>query len=197
MPLLFESISHGEVPFGFFNIETDMILLDNYFFFASDVSNHISEMAELSYGNSHIQTWKGYVMELKKIGNLMGAISGIDLRGFIGEVYSYFPFPHEPDKFKQNPEGFKTRRLMESIIEKYAASSDIEVSIDENTWTISIGEYKFSKYGFQELIRYLWLGGYPRWKDDIKPDYIIRMKDKVESSHYPIFFGIKELLERT
>jgi hypothetical protein len=28
MPLEFESISHGRVAFGFFNIETDMILLN-------------------------------------------------------------------------------------------------------------------------------------------------------------------------
>lgn len=36
MPLAFESISHGTLPFGFFNIESDMLLLDHYFFFASD-----------------------------------------------------------------------------------------------------------------------------------------------------------------
>lgn len=196
MPLLFHSISHGEVPFGFFNIETDMILLDNYFFFASDMSNYISEMADMLKGDTLLQSWDIYILEIKDIGNLMGAISGIDLRGFIGEVYSHFPFPHEPDKFRQNPEGFKTRELMESIIKKYAYPSNIKVSIDENTWTITIGAYMFSKYDFQELIRYLWLGGYPRWKDSIRPKYIIRMKDKVENSVYPMFEGIKEVLER-
>lgn len=196
MPLLFESISHGEVPFGFFNIETDMILLDNYFFFASDVSNNVSEMAGMSPGNARSQDWETYMLDPQKIGNLMGAIAGIDLRGFIGEVYSLFPFPHEPDKFRQNPEGFKTRAMMEDIIKRYAGPSHIKVIIDETTWTISIGEYRFSRQGFHELIRYLWLGGYPRWKDSLRPDYIMRMKEKVEKTHYPLFDGINAILKR-
>ncbi|MCX8110149.1 MAG: hypothetical protein N3D15_02740 [Syntrophorhabdaceae bacterium] len=196
MPLLFESISHGEVPFGFFNIETDMILLDNYFFFASDVSDHISEMAVMSQGNARPQNWETYILDPQKIGNLMGAIAGIDLRGFIGEVYSLFPFPHEPDKFKQNPEGFKTRAMMEDIIKRYTEPSHIKVIIDEDTWTISIGGYRFSRQGFHELIRYLWLGGYPRWKDSLRPDYIVRMKETVEKTHYPLFDGINKILER-
>ena len=36
MPLEFQSISHGKIAFGFFNIETDMILLGHYFLFARD-----------------------------------------------------------------------------------------------------------------------------------------------------------------
>ncbi|MGD2186296.1 MAG: hypothetical protein PVI71_09215 [Desulfobacterales bacterium] len=32
MPLAFESLSHGSIAFGFFNIETDMLLLENYFY---------------------------------------------------------------------------------------------------------------------------------------------------------------------
>lgn len=195
MPLLFESISHGEVPFGFFNIETDMVLLDNFFFFASDVSARISELSDLSMGNFPSQHWEVYVIESYKIGNLMGAIAGIDFHGFIGEIYSHFPFPHEPDKFKQNPEGFKTRTLVEEIVKKYASPSNIKISIDEGSWTISIGKYVFSRDGFHKLLRYLWLGGYPRWKDNIRPDYIIRMKDKVEHSNYPLFFGIKGMFE--
>ena len=32
MPSSFPSKSHGQIPIGFFNIETDMFLLDRYFF---------------------------------------------------------------------------------------------------------------------------------------------------------------------
>ncbi len=46
MPLLFQSLSHGEIPFGFFNIETDMILLNNYFIFASDMADNVIRLAE-------------------------------------------------------------------------------------------------------------------------------------------------------
>jgi hypothetical protein len=31
MPLAFQSLSHGTITFGFFNIESDMLLLDRYF----------------------------------------------------------------------------------------------------------------------------------------------------------------------
>ncbi|MBC8441147.1 MAG: hypothetical protein H8D87_15855 [Deltaproteobacteria bacterium] len=34
MPLSFTSKSHGNIAFGFFNIESDMLLLEKYFFFA-------------------------------------------------------------------------------------------------------------------------------------------------------------------
>ena len=37
MPLAFESTTHGTVAFGFFNIDSDMLLLENRFFFATDL----------------------------------------------------------------------------------------------------------------------------------------------------------------
>jgi hypothetical protein len=39
MPLSFESRSHGPVAFGFFNIESDMLLLERTFFSAT-ISAH-------------------------------------------------------------------------------------------------------------------------------------------------------------
>ena len=46
MPLAFESLSHGTIAFGFFNIDSDMLLLDKYFLFGSDFCEHIVAMAE-------------------------------------------------------------------------------------------------------------------------------------------------------
>ena len=45
MPLSFESMSHGTIAFGFFNIESDMLLCDRYFFFADDFCVKIGQMA--------------------------------------------------------------------------------------------------------------------------------------------------------
>ena len=45
MPLAFQSKSHGSVAFGFFHIETDMLLLDRCFFFCTDFCRVLSEMA--------------------------------------------------------------------------------------------------------------------------------------------------------
>ena len=191
MPLLFKSLNHGEIPFGFFNIETDMILLNNYFFFASDFSGHIIEMAGKGLNESSDMAWNAYVLEEKDIGNLMAAISGVYFSGFIGDVYGHFPFPHEPEKFKQNPEGYKTRELIDGIIKRYASLTKIPVIAAISSREIKIGEYMFSRAGFHELLAYLWMGGYPRWKDGVRPDYILKMKESVKWSAHHLFEGIR------
>ena len=94
MPILFASESHGQIPVGFFNIETDMLLMDRYFFFTTDFCEWIIE-------------WTGYediirdekpiyvIQDRELIGNLSGAIHGYQFTGFIGPVYKHFPFPGE------------------------------------------------------------------------------------------------------
>lgn len=190
MPLLFQSLSHGEIPFGFFNIETDMILLNDYFFFASDMADHVVRLAEDQDDSQREYPWSVYILETGQIGNLMGAISGVVFDGFIGEVYTHFPFPHEAEKFKQNPEGYKTRDLIEKIITRYTDSTTINVTVDRAGQEMGIGEYRFSRLGFHALLGYLWAGGYPRWKDGIRPSYIVRMKNAVKRSSNPLFRNI-------
>ena len=186
MPLLFKSLNHGDVAFGFFNIETDMILLDNYFFFASDVSDHVIELASHRPDENCTMVWNGYILAEKQIGNLMGAITGVDLRGFIGEVYGHFPFPCVQEEFKQHPEGYTNRELVENIARRYAPSTKIKVVTDLAAQAIRIGDYLFDKPVFKELLTYLWAGGYPRWMDGVRPGYIVRMKECVERSAYPL-----------
>ena len=43
MPISFPSKSHGQIPIGFFNIETDMLLMDHYFFFSTDFCEWVVE----------------------------------------------------------------------------------------------------------------------------------------------------------
>ena len=190
MPLEFDSLSHGRIAFGFFNIETDMVLLQHYFLFAQDFCDYISKIAEAPLKETYESSWSIYLIgNNSDVGNLMGAIYGIDLRGFIGEVYKIFPFPEEREKFKQNPEGFKTRPLIEKVIQKYGKKMDIQFSIDPKNDKIGIGEYFFDRTSFQELIKYIWLGGFPRWKDGIRPDYVLKMKGMIENSKNPLFNG--------
>ena len=116
MPLEFESISHGPIAFGFFNIETDLILLNHYFLFAEDFCHSVSSIAEGQINGTYKASWNIYLFELReKIGNLMGAIHGVDHSGFIGEVYRHFPFPKKRTEFKQKPDGFKRRPEIEEI----------------------------------------------------------------------------------
>lgn len=191
MPLQFESISHGKIAFGFFNIETDMILLEHYFLFAQDFCDHISKLAEGPLKEIYESSWDIYLIENNlDVGNLMGAIYGIDLRGFIGEVYKLFPFPKHQKDFKQKPEGFKNRILIDELTQKYAKRFNILFVTHQKDNTIGIGEYLFNRTSFQELITYIWLGGFPRWKDGIRPDYVLRMKKMIEQSKNLVFEGL-------
>ena len=48
MPLAFDSISHGSIAFGFFNIESDMLLLDlTQFEFFRDILSPANLQREL------------------------------------------------------------------------------------------------------------------------------------------------------
>jgi hypothetical protein len=189
MPLEFESTSHGRIAFGFFNIETDMVLLNHYFLFAKDVCHYIIQATE-NDNEGYKASWECYRIEERDIGNLMGAIYGIDHRGFIGEVYKLFPFPREREGFKQKPEGFKTRPQIEELIQKYGRRITISFVIDQRDDKALIGEYVFSRTAFQELIKYVWMGGFPRWKDAIRPDYVMAMKGMIEQSKKRIFDGL-------
>lgn len=188
MPLEFESLSHGKIAFGFFNIETDLILLNQYFLFAGDFCNYISCASEKP--DEFFETsWEAFEVEPRNIGNLMGAIHGIDHSGFIGEVYRLFPFPEYQEDFKQKPEGDQTRTKIETVILKYGKKVHIRFEINLKDNRITIGEYIFNPTAFRELIRYVWRGGLPRWKDHSRPDDVVTMKEKIEKSKNPLFYG--------
>lgn len=191
MPLAFKSLSHGEIAFGFFNIESDMLLLNNYFMFSTDFCSYISKAAAESRSTIE-QEWIIYsIADQSDIGDLMGAIHGIHFSGFIGEVYKLFPFPDAPEDFKQKPEGIKTRSLIEDIVTKYGQETGIMFKIDPANETIGIGEYQFDTANFHALIKYVWEGGMPRWKDNDPPDYVRNMKCIIHSSSNAMFQGIR------
>lgn len=193
MPLSFPSLSHGEIAFGFFNIESDMVLLNNYFLFANDFCKHLSKLTFQTPEEQLQMDWDLYILERKDIGNLMGAINGVDLTGFIGETYQLFPFPGEPHLFRQNPEGYKTREIIKTLIGKYAKLSRIAVIVDNSGLTVTIGEYKFSRDVFHKLVQYVWVGGYPLWKDGVRPDYVLEMKANILRSAHPLFTSMTAL----
>ena len=188
MPLAFKSISHGAIAFGFFNIESDMLLLDRYFFFATEFCGHLIEIAEKNPQGSCETLWEVYSISAPEdIGDLMGAIHGVHYTGFIGEVYRKFPFPKRPEDFRQKPEGDRTRDEIERIIKEFADPFETAFIIGGEKGEISIGPYRFTRPGFQELIKYVWQGGYPRWKDEIRPAYAAAMHEKVLQNRNGIF----------
>ena len=73
---------------------------------------------------------------------------------------------------------------------KYAEPLEIHVKVDNVRAEIQVGDYRFSSTQFQELIDYVWRGGYPRWKDDIRPAYVKTMHKKILQNCKGIFEGI-------
>jgi len=184
MPLAFESLSHGTVAFGFFNIESDMLLLEQYFFFATDFCRQISQIPV-------DDSWEGFwIPKREDVGDLMGAIHGVRHTGFIGDVYRRFPFPSRAEEFAQRPEGFRTRPVMEALIAKYATVARIPFVFHAHAGEVAIGDYRFTRAWFHELIRYVWNGGMPRWRGQERPDYVKDMKARIEGHPTGIFEGV-------
>jgi hypothetical protein len=191
MPLTFESLSHGTIAFGFFNIESDMLFCDHYFFFADEFCETVVEMVEHAGEQVYQTVW--HIREIanaEDIGDLMGAIHGVRFTGFIGELYRRFPFPRQPEAFKQNPEGAQTQSLVTEIISKYARNKEIQIAVDNEKMETTIGPYHFNRNQFQELLKYVWRGGFPRWKNDTRPAYVTAMKNIIMSNSSGVFCDI-------
>jgi hypothetical protein len=180
MPLPHNSLSHGTIPFGFFNIETDMLLLDRLFFFADQFCSAVTDLARSTPSSSTSLSRSGYrIDDPVKLGNLHGAITGHDLSGFIGSTYRLYPFPLRPEGFKQNPEGNETQTEIRALMEDHGSPVDIEVTWHAAAREISVDEYRFDPAGFDSLIAYVYRGGYPRWKDDVRPGYVTAMMSRL------------------
>ncbi|WP_455393072.1 hypothetical protein [[Eubacterium] cellulosolvens] len=163
-----------------------MILIHNYFIFASDFCNWLIEWTK---GKGDLNTKKEIyiIKDPKDIGDLMGAIGGLVFTGFIGEVYKKYPFPDKPGDFRQKPEGFKTRKNIEKIIKEYAAFERIEITSSKKGKTIAIGDYVFSSEHFHEVISYIWRGGMPKWRGNERPKYVKEMMKAVITSQNWLF----------
>ncbi|RTZ96091.1 MAG: hypothetical protein DSY90_11595 [Deltaproteobacteria bacterium] len=191
MPLAFHSLSHGNVAFGFFNIESDMLLLEKYFFFSTVFCRCLSRYAHQADNPPPTVFLPGFVIDLpENIGDLMGAIHGIRYTGFIGDVYRRFPFPGDPRDFRQNPLGADSQETLKSLIVPYARGIDIPMAERADGYEIAIGDYRFSRSSFHQLIQYVWKGGYPRWKDNLQPDYVQAMKASLLQSRRHMFDGL-------
>ena len=190
MPLSFRSENFGNIAFGFFNIESDMLLLENYFFFADEFCHWMEQMAKANDQEQHHFKYPVFtIADPKDIGDLMGAIHGIHFQGFIGRLYTHFPFPDDPQAFKQNPDGHQTRAVVIPEIERVSEKVDLSIKMQKNE-QVCMGPYVFDKTVFHELILYVWRGGYPRWKNEIRPTYVLAMRECLQKTPNTFFKGV-------
>ena len=188
MPLSFESISHGSVAFGFFNIDVDLLLLDRALFFADGFARAVEELAGADGGGAAVSHIDGYrAAAPDRLGSTMGAIHGADRRGLIGEVYEHFAFPARPEDFRQHPDGAANRPVVEPMLVRWTAPERHAVEVDPDERTVAIAGLTFEWPWFQELVAYVWRGGYPRWLDERRPGYMIPMREAVRASAHPLF----------
>jgi hypothetical protein len=171
-----------------------MLLLEQYFLFGSEFCDHIIEMTEHFYDDALTADWPVYAIEDRaKIGDLMGAIHGICHSGFIGELYRRYPFPKKPELFKQKTTGYLNQDVVRDMITAYARQVRLPVVMNHRALEVDIGEYKFNRQTFQKLIKYVWGGGYPGWQDDIRPDYVLKMRAKIEGRAKGLFEAMQFL----
>jgi len=66
----------------------------------------------------------------------------------------------------------------------------IDEGYDNEKLETAIGPYRFNRTQFQELLKYVWRGGYPRWKNDTRPAYVTEMKNKILRNSKGVFRDI-------
>jgi hypothetical protein len=190
MPHAFASLSHDDIAFGFFHAETDLLILDRYFVFAGDFCRWVAELADAFPGKPLGTAWEVRILKDEDIGSLLGAVHGTDFTGLMGDIYLAFPLPADTKNCGQNPEGHRTRGIIEEIIDRYSPPVMVSILIDADGSTVEIGDYLFTRENFQQMLRYVWTGGYADWKAGRRPSYVTRMVERIGTSRHPLFEGI-------
>lgn len=191
MPLAFNSQSHGTVAFGFFHIETQLLLLQEIFFWAQDFCAMAQSLARAPKEQVFSDHMAGFgVRGRENLGDLHGAIGGHELGGFIGALYSKEPFPRSQDAFRQKTQGRLSAREVSQRALEYGSPEDIPVSADPQTSRFSIGGYGFNRAGLWELVTYVWRGGMPGWEGGKRPDYVLAMAQQLKEHASPWFEGL-------
>ncbi len=187
MPLAFHSTDRGTVPFGYFNIDTDLLVLRHHLFFTDDFTRAIECAAAAAPGADLELPLEGWSVAPPRLGNVMGAIHGDDRSGFIGAVYQRFEFPTRPEDFRQRARGADNRPIIEALLGEWAEPAVHRLVIERGT--VRLADTAFEDRWFRELVAYVWRGGYPRWLDGVRPPEVVRMRDAVDGATNPLFEG--------
>lgn len=183
MPLAFRSASHGTVAFGFFNIETDLLLLDRLLFFADDFCAAVPALRLPEAGPTPRTSLAGWsIADPRRMGDLHGSIAGRARWGFLGAIYERWPFPRDPAAFRQQPEGSRNRAAAAEIAGRFGEPCAIPATRDAARGVVTLGEYAFDAAEFDRMIAYVDRGGWPRWRDEVRPPYVAAMMSALRAA---------------
>jgi hypothetical protein len=185
------SLSHGPVAFGFFHIESDMLLLERMFFFAGDLCGLWQRLAAWPAGADFQEDLPGFVIEDHgQLGDLHGAIAGHDLGGFLGALYARWAFPRQRQAFAQKPQGAASRQTVIDAMSGFGLGRDIPVLARPGPGLFSLGGIIFSREGLLALVDYVWRGGMPGWQRGRRPGYLLDTARVLAASASPWFQGL-------
>ena len=191
MPLAHNSLSHGVLAFGFFHIETDLLLLERLFFFAGDFCAWLAELAGAADDRDFGGELPGWVVDdPAALGDLHGAIGGVRLHGFLGALYQRRPFPRHQRDFRQKPAGAFSRQEAAGLIAPFGRSQPVPILARAEPRRVEIGPYAFDRAQFLALVDYVWRGGMPGWQDGRRPPYLDRTAKALAASGSAWFRGL-------
>jgi hypothetical protein len=183
MPLAFRTLDRRVVAFGFFNIETDLLLLDHLFFFADRFCGAVVELCARPAAGEDRRALDGWrIDDPRRLGDLHGAIAGRALGGFIGATYRRWPFPSRREEFRQNPDGGRNRAAAEALLLPFAMALSVPLIRCPGGGRFVVGDYAFDGSEFERLIAYVDRGGLPRWRDDVRPPYVAGMMEALRAA---------------
>ena len=182
MPHEFPTVGHGAVPFGFFNINTDLLWLQKRFFFADDFCAAVRTLAAAGESSgAALPCWR--VDHPAMIGDLNGAIRGDYHKGFIGAVYARWPFPKRKADFTQDPDGYQTREEVADLIKHVGVEE--KLTVRWNHKVVTLGTVAVALPDFGAMLRHLEQGP-PPWREGRLPDYLAETLQTLKEQDSPL-----------
>jgi hypothetical protein len=192
VPLAFSSPTHGTIAFGFFHIETPMLLLQNHFFWARDFMEVMRDLAATQAHKWFQAELPAFVIDRPQdLGDLHGAIAGRARHGFLGALYARWPFPARPEEFRQKPRGAAPRREVLELIRRFGRPQTLPVEARPEEGLCYLGEIAFDPPGLRALVDYVWRGGMPGWEDGQRPDWLWEAAEVIRHSDSPWLGGLR------
>ena len=84
-------------------------------------------------------------------------------------------------------DGNAHRAAIEDLISQWGRPITISVKVEAGAKRVRIAEILFSKATFLDLVAYVWRGGMPGWENAIRPDYVVAMKNAINTSEFQLF----------
>jgi hypothetical protein len=189
MPLAFQSLNRGTVAFGFFHIETDLVLLERRVFWCRQLCELFSDLAATGPDRELWARLPGW--EPAKLGDLHGAIAGVSHAGLIGELYRRWPFPADPAGFRQRAAGAAPREEVEAILAAHGRPVEWEVVAPRGGEALEVDGTAFDAAGVRALAAYVWRGGMPGWQEGRRPDYLWEAAEAWRAAANPLLAGLE------